>query len=100
MVDQLRAVLDTATFKVQAADARARLLKQQESEAEQRYKLAEIAKRQSEELAAQAGVARSDLAGLRARATAASLEEARNPSRRKADFGMPAASICTWTPRA
>ncbi|HTH15136.1 MAG TPA: mechanosensitive ion channel domain-containing protein [Magnetospirillum sp.] len=86
IVDQLRAALNTATFKVQAADARTGLLKQQEVEAEQRYKAAEIAKRQGEEGAAQAVAAEQrerqlwlvDLANLRSRAAAASLEENRN----------------------
>lgn len=85
VVDQLRAALDTAAFQVQAADARIRLLKQQEAEDEQRYKAAEIAKRQSEERVAQAKATQQrdrqlwlvDLAGLRSRAAAASLEEAR-----------------------
>lgn len=85
MVDQLRAALDTATFQVQAADARIRLLKQQEAEDEQRYKAAETAKRQSEERVAQAKATQQrdrqswlvDLANLRSRTAAASLEEAR-----------------------
>lgn len=85
LVDQLRKALSTASFNVQAADARALLLKQQEAEGEQRYRAAEIAKRQGEERASQAVAADQrdrhlwliDLANLRSRAAAASLEEAR-----------------------
>jgi small-conductance mechanosensitive channel len=85
LADQLRTALDTASYKAQAADARAGLLRQQEAEGEQRHKAAEIAKRQSEERATQVGTTEQrdrhlwlvDLASLRSRAAAASLEEAR-----------------------
>ncbi|GAB3129367.1 mechanosensitive ion channel domain-containing protein [Novispirillum itersonii] len=85
LVDQLRSALDAATVKVQGAEARVLLLKDQERDGEEQYREAEVARRQSEERAAEAGTEeqrnrqrwRSELAGLRLRAAAASLEEAR-----------------------
>ena len=85
LVDQLRESLDTATFKVQAATSRAALQEQEATEAEQRYKAAEITKRQSEESAARAEATGQrdrqlwllDLARLHSRAAAASLQAAR-----------------------
>ncbi len=86
LVDRLREELDAAIFKAQAADARIDLLKRQGAEGGQRYKAAEVAKRQSDERVEETGATVSrdrqlwlgELVGLRARAAAASMEEARH----------------------
>lgn len=85
LVDQLRAAQEAATLKVQGAEARAVLLKEEEAEAEEQYRAAEVARRQSEERGTEADTEEQrirqrwlgELAGLRLRAAAAGLEEAR-----------------------
>lgn len=85
LVDQMRAALEAATVKVQGAEARAALLKDEEANEEQQYRAAEVARRQSVERAAGADTEDqrtrqrwlSELASLRLRVAAASLEEAR-----------------------